>query len=74
MQTTLKDVPLMDNTPPNGIVTVTINRSTGNLIPDGTPGGMTEYMKTEDYDRIVSGGYGPSDIGDSDDTQSYDIF
>jgi penicillin-binding protein 1A len=74
MQTTLKDVPLMDNTPPNGVVTVSINRGTGNLVPDGTPGAMTEYMKTEDYDRIVSGGYAPSDIGDSDDTQSYDIF
>jgi penicillin-binding protein 1A len=64
----------MDNTPPNGVVTVSINRGTGNLVPDGTPGAMTEYMKTEDYDRIVSGGYAPSDIGDSDDTQSYDIF
>ena len=74
MQTTLKDVPLMDNAPPNGVVTVSINRGTGNLVPDGTPGAMTEYMKTEDYDRIVSGGYAPSDIGDSDDTQSYDIF
>jgi penicillin-binding protein 1A len=74
MQTTLKDVPLMDNTPPEGIVTVAINRSTGNLVPDGTPGAMTEYMKSEDYDRIVSGGYSPSDIGDADETQSYDIF
>jgi penicillin-binding protein 1A len=74
MQVTLKDVPLMDNTPPNGIVTVQINRATGNLVPDGTPGAMTDYMKSEDYDRIVAGGQGPSDIGDSDDTQSYDIF
>jgi penicillin-binding protein 1A len=74
MQTTLKDVPLMDNTPPQGIVTVAINRATGNLVPDGTPGAMTEYMKTEDYDRIVSGGYSPSDIGDPAETQSYDIF
>ena len=31
-------------------------------------------MKQEDYDRIVSGGEQQSDIGDSDDTQSYDIF
>ena len=74
MQTTLKDVPLMDNTPPQGIVTVAINRATGNLVPDGTPGAMTEYMKSEDYDRIVSGGYSPSDIGDPAETQSYDIF
>jgi len=70
----LKDVPLRDETAPDGIVTVAINRGNGNLLPEGTPGSMVEYMKTEDYDRIVSGGEGPSDIGDSGDTQSYDIF
>jgi hypothetical protein len=58
MGATLKDVPLRDETPPNGIVTVAINRGNGNLCPDGTPGAMVEYMKSEDYDRIVSGGYG----------------
>ncbi len=74
MGVALKDVPLLDPTPPTGIVTVAINRSTGNLLPEGTPGAMVEYMKSEDYDRIISGGYNQSDIGDSDDTQSYDIF
>jgi penicillin-binding protein 1A len=74
MGVALKDKPLRDETPPEGIVTVSINRGNGNIVPDGTPGAMTDYMKQEDYDRIVSGGEQQSDIGDSDDTQSYDIF
>ena len=41
---------------------------------DLAPGAMTEYMKSEDYDRIVSGGEVQSDFGDAEDTQSYDIF
>jgi len=74
MGASLKDVPLRDETPPNGIVTVAINRGNGNLVPEGTPGAMKEFMKSEDYDRIVSGGYDESDIGDENTTQSYDIF
>jgi penicillin-binding protein 1A len=74
MGAALQGVPLLDATPPNGIVTVAINRGNGNIVPEGTPGAMVEYMKSEDYDRIVAGGYDNSDIGDSGDTQSYDIF
>ena len=74
MGAALKGVPLIDPTPPNGIVTASINRSTGGLVPDGTPGAMTEYFKSEDYDRIVAGGYNQGDVGEADDTQSYDIF
>jgi penicillin-binding protein 1A len=74
MGVALKDKPLRDETPPEGIVTVSINRGNGNIVPDGTPGAMTDYMKQEDYDRIISGGEQQSDIGNSDDTQSYDIF
>jgi len=74
MGAALRGVPLRDETPPQGIVTVQINKSNGNLVPEGTPGAMTDFMKQEDYDRIVSGGEQQSDIGDSDDTQSYDIF
>ncbi|MEO8160335.1 MAG: penicillin-binding protein 1A [Arenimonas sp.] len=74
MTVALKDVPLLDPTPPEGIVTVAVNRGNGNIVPDGTPGSLVDYMKSEDYDRIVSGGYNNSDIGDAEDTQSYDIF
>jgi penicillin-binding protein 1A len=74
MGAALKGVPLMDPTPPNGIVTASINRSTGGLVPEGTPGAMTEFFKSEDYDRIVSGGYNQQDLGEADDTEAFDIF
>ena len=74
MGVALKGVPLIDPTPPNGIITASINRSTGGLVPEGTPGAMTEYFKSEDYDRIVAGGYNQGDVGEADDTRSYDIF
>ncbi len=74
MREALKGVPLTDATPPTGIVTVSVNRSSGGLVPDGTPGALVEYFKQEDYDRIVSGGYNQQDVGEADDTKSFDIF
>jgi len=56
MGATLKDVPQTDLTPPAGVVTASISAS-GNLLPTGTPGALTEYFKQEDYDRLVSSGY-----------------
>ena len=53
---------------------VSINRNTGGLVPDGTPGAMTEYFKTEDYDRIVAQGYNPQDLGEQADDEAFDIF
>ncbi|MEO6103474.1 MAG: penicillin-binding protein 1A [Pseudoxanthomonas sp.] len=74
MGAALKNVPLKDDSPPNGIMTVSINRSTGGLVPDGTPGAMTEYFKTEDYDRIVAQGYNPQDTGEPSEAEAFDIF
>jgi len=74
MGAALKDVPLADATPPSGIVTVSVNRSTGGLVPDATPGALVEYFKTEDYDRIIAGGYNQQDVGEADDTAAFDIF
>jgi penicillin-binding protein 1A len=67
-------VPLIDATPPAGIVTVAVNRSTGGLVPEGTPGALVEFFKSEDYDRIVAGGYNQQDVGESKDTEAFDIF
>ncbi|CAN5284273.1 penicillin-binding protein 1A [soil metagenome] len=74
MRAALKDVPLKDDSPPTGIMTVSINRNTGGLVPDGTPGAMTEYFKTEDYDRIVAQGYNPQDVGEPSEGDAFDIF
>ena len=72
MGVTLKDIPETDLTPPNGIVTAKINAS-GNLLPEGTPGALTEYFKQEDYDRLVSSGYN-WEVPGGDKTDFEDIF
>lgn len=72
MQAALKDVPLADLSPPLGIVTATISPDSGHLLPDGTPGGVREYFKREDYDRLVAGGY-PQELGDENEA-AFDIF
>ena len=74
MRAALTGVPLKDDSPPTGIVVVSVNRNTGGLVPDGTPGALTEYFKTEDYDRIVAQGYNPQDMGEPTDDAAFDIF
>ena len=48
--------------------------NTGGLVPDGTPGALVEYFKTEDYDRIVAGGYNQQDMDETATTEAFDIF
>jgi penicillin-binding protein 1A len=74
MGAALKGVPLKDDTPPNGIVVVSVNRNTGGLVPEGTPGALVEYFKSEDYDRVVAAGYNPSDMGEQAEDEAFDIF
>jgi penicillin-binding protein 1A len=74
MRVALKDIPLTDATPPSGIVTVSINRSTGALVPDGTPGALVDYFKQEDYDRIISSGFNQQDMGEEQQAEAFDIF
>ncbi|MEO8000903.1 MAG: penicillin-binding protein 1A [Arenimonas sp.] len=72
MGAALKDIPQADLTPPNGIVTASISAS-GNLLPAGTPGALTEYFKQEDYDRLISSGYN-WEVPGGDKTDFEDIF
>jgi penicillin-binding protein 1A len=74
MGNALRGVPLKDDTPPTGIVTVSVNRNTGGLGPDGTPGALVEYFKSEDFDRIVAAGYNPQDTGEQAADEAFDIF
>ncbi len=73
MRSALKDVPIADQAPPAGIVTVAVAHGSGNLLPEGTPGALKEYMKQEDYDRILSTGYIQEYNGQADEA-SFDIF
>lgn len=72
MGDTLKDIPENDLTPPNGVVTAKISAS-GNLLPEGTPGALTEYFKQEDYDRLISSGYN-WEVPGGEKTDFEDIF
>jgi penicillin-binding protein 1A len=74
MGAALKDVPLMDATPPQGIVTVSVNRASGGLVPEGTPGALVDYFKQEDYDRIISSGYNQQDMDEEQQAEAFDIF
>ena len=72
MRAALKDVPVPESVPPPGIVTVSISPGSGNLLPQGTPGALTDYMKQEDYDRILASGYNQSTP--DNDQEAFDIF
>ncbi|GAB3729199.1 penicillin-binding protein 1A [Silanimonas algicola] len=58
MGAALKDVPVADPALPTGLLRVTVNPATGGLLPDGAPGGLVDYVKTEDYDRMMANGFG----------------
>lgn len=72
MGAALKDVPLAAPQPPAGLLTVTVNPSTGGLLPDGAPGGMKDYVKAEDYDRMVASGFNldGADVAE----EAFDVF
>jgi len=68
----IKDKPLNDFTPPPGIVTASISPSSGNILPACTPGGLKEYFKQEDYDRLISSVYIQNNA--TQPQESFDIF
>ncbi|WP_394538233.1 penicillin-binding protein 1A [Lysobacter enzymogenes] len=71
MRAALKDQPLHDNEPPEGMVKVSVGAS-GALIPDGA-GGIVEWVKAEDLERMQTyTDYGSEDQAPSE--ESFDIF
>ncbi|WP_133480025.1 penicillin-binding protein 1A [Cognatilysobacter segetis] len=75
MRVALKDQPIQPNDPPDGMVKVTVGAG-GRLIPGGT-GGITEWVKAEDLERMQNDiDYGPSSSNDPQQgsEESYDIF
>jgi penicillin-binding protein 1A len=74
MRVALEGVPINDATPPTGIVVARINPATGGLVPDGTPGSLPEFFKTEDYQRLTSNGYQPQDTTEPETEKTFDIF
>ena len=74
MRVALKDKPIQPNEPPQGMVKVTVGAG-GRLIPGGE-GGITEWVKAEDLERMQSDvDYGPSaEQQDEGSEESFDIF
>jgi penicillin-binding protein 1A len=71
MRVALEGRPVMPNDPPQGMVEVAVGPG-GHLVANGT-GGITEWVKTEDLERMETYvDYGPEDAAPSEET--YDIF
>jgi len=72
MRVALKDQPIAANEPPDGMVKVSVGPG-GRLMPDST-GGIVEWVKTEDLERMASDiDYG-SDESAVPAEESFDIF
>ncbi|MBW3549618.1 MAG: penicillin-binding protein 1A [Proteobacteria bacterium] len=70
MRVALEDRPLAQNEPPDGMVRVSVSPN-GSLMPEGT-GGVQEWIKVEDLDRMQSfADYGMDEIPAE---ESFDIF
>lgn len=70
MRVALKDQPIARNDPPDGMVKVAVGPG-GRLLPDAN-GGIIEYVKAEDLERMQSEADVPQD--QSQDEQAFDIF
>jgi penicillin-binding protein 1A len=72
MRAALDGVPDVVEGPPPGVVTVAISPGSGNILPEGTPGSIKDYMRQEDYDRLQASGF-MDNFGEASE-ESYDIF
>jgi len=72
MTAALKDIPVVDMPPPAGLLRVTVDRASGALLADGTPGGFVDYVKTEDYDRMRAAGVVAEDEAVQE--EAFDVF
>ena len=71
MRAALEDRPVSDNTPPDGMIEVQVSAS-GRLIAGGS-GGLTEWVKVEDMERMES--YASYDDGSNEPEEAtFDIF
>ena len=71
MRVALEDVPLARNDPPDGMVRVAVTAG-GQLLPTTSEGGITEYVKTEDLERMEAANDFSYD--DAPAEEAFDIF
>jgi penicillin-binding protein 1A len=63
----------VERMPPASLIVAQVSPATGRIVPEGTPGSITEYFKVSDYDRITSSGGYESDAALSNE-EAFDIF
>jgi len=72
MRVALKDQPIAQNIPPDGMIKVAVGAG-GQLLPTEATGGVTEYVKAEDLERMQNSvDYGQQQ--QSQDEEAFDIF
>jgi len=72
MRMALKDQPIAANIPPDGMIKVAVGAG-GQLLPTEATGGVTEYVKAEDLERMQNTvDYGQQQ--QSQDEEAFDIF
>lgn len=71
MRAALEDRPVSPNTPPDGMIQVQVSAS-GTLVPGGS-GGLTEWVKVEDLDRMQSD-TAYHGVSEKPAEESFDIF
>jgi len=72
MRVALKDKPIVSNDPPDGMVKVAVSAG-GQLLPTTSSGGITEYVKAEDLERMENYvDYGPQQ--QTQDEEAFNIF
>jgi len=72
MRVALKDQPIAPNIPPDGMIKVAVGAG-GQLLPTEATGGVTEYVKAEDLERMQNTvDYGQQQ--QSQDEEAFDIF
>ncbi|KFN41997.1 hypothetical protein N787_04315 [Arenimonas metalli CF5-1] len=57
MRAALDGVPVQEPEVPPGIVVASVDAGSGRIVPEGTPGSIVDYFKTEEYDRVSSSGF-----------------
>lgn len=71
MRVALKDVPIASNEPPEGMVQVAVTAG-GQLLPTTSSGGITEYVKVEDLERMEA--VNEFQFDDMPAEEAFDIF
>ena len=72
MREALNEVPENNLDMPSGIVSVRVNRNSGYLADAGDPDAITEFMKSEDVDRLAA--QPRVDPNDAEQHEAYDVF